>query len=115
MAQKMKEGRDHVTRYSRSVGAACRFAGGLSYRQIWGIVARVTATAAIIQYLGYEPWPVPSSLPDKLISERRRRGLSVKRAARQMGVDEGTWTRWERGDRIPNMVPHSGVGKFLTQ
>lgn len=70
---------------------------------------------AIIQYLGYEPWSAPVSLPEKLILERRRRGLSVKRAARQVGVDEGTWTRWERGERKPVVNTLPEINGFLNE
>ncbi len=70
---------------------------------------------AIIQYLGYEPWPTPSNLPEKLLSARRRRGLSVKRAARQVGVDEGTWTRWESGVRKPVVNTLSQINGFLNE
>jgi len=46
---------------------------------------------AIITFQGYEPWPDPQKLADMLPAERRRLGLSAKRAAQLLGVDEGTW------------------------
>jgi hypothetical protein len=36
---------------------------------------------AIIAFLGYEPWSEPKTVPEALLAERRRRGLSIKRAA----------------------------------
>lgn len=51
----------------------------------------------IITFLGHEPWPEAESLTQRLVAERRRRGLSAKRAAKLLGVDEGTWGRWEAG------------------
>lgn len=53
---------------------------------------------AIIAFLGYEPWPAPETLGEAMRAERRRRGLPLKRAAALVGVDEGTWMRWERGE-----------------
>jgi transcriptional regulator with XRE-family HTH domain len=59
----------------------------------------------IIGFLGYEPWPEARTLADMLLAERRRRGLSAKRAAKLLCVDEGTWGRWER-DRQPSCPGH---------
>jgi DNA-binding transcriptional regulator YiaG len=55
----------------------------------------------IIQFLGYDPNPEPIDLPQKLFSARRRRGLSIRDLANQLGVDPETLRRWERGNRIP--------------
>jgi DNA-binding transcriptional regulator YiaG len=52
---------------------------------------------AVIRFLGYDPLPEPIGLGEKLQAWRRRRGLSAKAAARRLGVDEGTLSRWERG------------------
>jgi transcriptional regulator with XRE-family HTH domain len=56
---------------------------------------------AIIAYLGEEPWPDPSGLGDRLLAERRRRGLSIKEAGDLLGVDEGTFGCWETDRRRP--------------
>ncbi len=55
----------------------------------------------IISYLGYKPWPAPATLQERLRAERRRRGLPIKRAVRELGVDKGTLANWERG-RTPS-------------
>lgn len=60
---------------------------------------------AVIQFLGREPWVEPPSLPERLQGERLRRGLTIEEAAEVVGVDEGTYGRWERGERKPQ--PHS--------
>jgi transcriptional regulator with XRE-family HTH domain len=52
---------------------------------------------SIIRYLGREPWSPPASIGERLRAERRRRGLSIASAAAMVGVDEGTFGRWERG------------------
>jgi len=51
----------------------------------------------IISFLGYEPWPAPTTFPEKLMAARLRRGWSIKRTAATLGVDEATFGRWERG------------------
>lgn len=51
----------------------------------------------IIRFLDAEPWDEPRTLGDHLRAERRRRGLSMARAAVLLEVDEGTWRRWECG------------------
>jgi DNA-binding transcriptional regulator YiaG len=53
----------------------------------------------ILSYLGYDPYALTeaATLADKLKAWRRVRGLSIKKAARSLGVDEGTWSQWEEG------------------
>ena len=68
---------------------------------------------AIIGFLGYEPWPEPQMLPEQLVAERRRRGLSAKAAAKLIGVDEGTYARWEEGRTRPLNRAACGVATFL--
>lgn len=68
---------------------------------------------AVIRYLGREPWPEPTTLPDQLKAERRKRGLSVKEAAAFLGVDECTWKWWERGRRPSHRRTLAKVRGFL--
>lgn len=67
----------------------------------------------IISFLGYEPWPAPRTLAKALLAERRRRGWSIRRAAESMQVDEGTFARWEAGERKPWGRWCSRVDAFL--
>jgi transcriptional regulator with XRE-family HTH domain len=68
---------------------------------------------SIIRFLGYEPWPEPATLTEALRAERRRRGLGVKSAAPLIGVDEGTWLRWERGEWKPSGRTLAKIDQFL--
>jgi len=69
---------------------------------------------AIISHLGYEPWPEPVTLAEKLRAERLRRGLSRKRAAEMIGVDEGTLWWWESGRWTPRQNAIKGkIDAFL--
>ena len=56
---------------------------------------------AIIRFLDGEPWPEPTTLPERLLAERRRRGFTLASAAEAVGVDEGTYRRWESGEQQP--------------
>jgi transcriptional regulator with XRE-family HTH domain len=70
---------------------------------------------AIIKFLGYEPWPVPETLPEKLKAERLRRGLGIKEAAKVIGVDECTLWWWESGRWKPRQAkPKAKITAFLT-
>jgi DNA-binding transcriptional regulator YiaG len=57
----------------------------------------------IIEFLGYDPMPEPkpSDLAQRIQWARRRRGLSLRELAKQLGVDPDTLRRWERGIIIP--------------
>ena len=73
----------------------------------------VGAYPAIIRFLGYEPWPKPQTLAEALLAERRRRGLSIKAAARSAGVDDGTWRKWERGEWKVTQVTRAALDQLL--
>lgn len=69
---------------------------------------------AIIAFLAYEPWAEPRTLPEQLIAARRRRGISGKAAAHLVGVDEGTYRRWEAGRTTPQDGHRPFILSFLT-
>jgi transcriptional regulator with XRE-family HTH domain len=56
----------------------------------------VGCIAPIIAFLGYDPFPEPRTLSEQLAALRRKRGWSIKQAAHHLGVDPGTWGRWEK-------------------
>ena len=55
---------------------------------------------SVIPFLGYDPFPEPASISERLFYERQRRGWSIRTAARHLGVDPCTWGDWERGGLI---------------
>jgi len=55
----------------------------------------------IIEFLGYDPFPAPQSLAERLLATRRSLGLSRQRMARRLSVDEATLARWEKGEARP--------------
>lgn len=60
----------------------------------------IESMPAVVQFLGYDPFPGPKTLPEQLLAKRRAMGWSINEAALQLGVDEGTWGDWERGEII---------------
>ncbi len=60
----------------------------------------------IIDFIGYDPFPAPETLGERLRAYRRRSlGLSRKEMARRLSVDEGTLERWELENAVP-LGPH---------
>jgi DNA-binding transcriptional regulator YiaG len=45
----------------------------------------------------------PTTLPRRIASQRRRLELTLKEASCAIGVDEGTFHRWKRGEWKPRM------------
>jgi transcriptional regulator with XRE-family HTH domain len=78
--------------------------------------ARTTPTTryypAILGFLGYDPFPAPTSLPERIAAKRRLLGLSIEKAARLIDVDEGTFRRWESGEWKPRLSQEL-VARFL--
>jgi transcriptional regulator with XRE-family HTH domain len=68
---------------------------------------------AIIPFLGYNPLPEATTLGERLVRHRTTLGMSQKEAAQEIGVDQGTLARWERGEREPAGVMLDRVTRFL--
>jgi transcriptional regulator with XRE-family HTH domain len=60
----------------------------------------VESIPAILGFLGYDPFPVPETVPERLFTFRRQRGWSIRQAAGHLRVDPTTWRDWERGELI---------------
>jgi transcriptional regulator with XRE-family HTH domain len=74
----------------------------------------IESIPAILQFLGYDPFPKSKSIPERLLAKRRAMGWSIKEAARQLGVDEGTWGAWERGRVILSRNHRILVARLLS-
>jgi transcriptional regulator with XRE-family HTH domain len=68
---------------------------------------------AIVRFLGYDPMPVTVSLSERLISARRKLGLTQRKMAERLGVDSGTLQGWEAGDHQPTKGSLETIGRFL--
>ena len=69
-------------------------------------VPALQAVPRIVCYLGYNPTPRPSTMAERLKRFRHLRGLTQGKLAQDLGVDQSTLARWERGEREPK-------GRFL--
>jgi DNA-binding XRE family transcriptional regulator len=78
------------------------------------MVAQYPAIISFLGYLGYESWIMPQTLGEKLLTARRRRGLSAKRAAKLLGVDEEKFASWEREKRKPLRESQLICDRFLS-
>jgi transcriptional regulator with XRE-family HTH domain len=68
---------------------------------------------AILALLGYNPFPEPKSISERLRAKRRAQGWSIREAARQLGVDPTTWGDWERGRTILFRAHRALVARLL--
>ena len=59
----------------------------------------------IIKFPGYVPYATSHSLPERIKAYRRTCGLSQKKLAETLSVDESTVGRWERGRCHPRREP----------
>lgn len=51
----------------------------------------------VIRFLGYDPNPIPRTLPERLRAARLALGLSQKALALRLGLDPSTVRAWEAG------------------
>jgi transcriptional regulator with XRE-family HTH domain len=55
----------------------------------------IKAIPAILAFLGYNPFPAPANLSERMLAVRRIKGWTMKEAAQALGVDPCTWQSWE--------------------
>ena len=67
---------------------------------------------AIFRFLGYDPFPKPQTLAERIARQRRKLGLTISQAAQKAGVDKGTFSRWESGEWQPRLSGDA-VRRFL--
>ena len=68
----------------------------------------------LLRFLGYDPRPEPQTFGERLRMRRQALGLSCKAAAKVIGIDEGTLSRWERGIWNPTGDRRAMVVRFLS-
>ena len=54
----------------------------------------------IIDWLGYDPFPEPTTAGEEIVALRRRRGISRKGFAKEMGIDESTLEKIEKSATV---------------
>ncbi|MHB8494516.1 MAG: helix-turn-helix transcriptional regulator [Casimicrobiaceae bacterium] len=73
----------------------------------------IRSLPAVFGFLGYDPYPPPTTLGERLLHVRRQHGWSTSEAARHLGVDRTTWQNWERGELILFHKHRIGVATLL--
>lgn len=73
----------------------------------------VTSYPAILRFIGYDPFPEPKTIGERMLAKRRAMGWTIREAANKLGVDEGTWGDWERGKAILYRRYREMVADFL--
>ena len=73
----------------------------------------VTSFPAILEFLGYDPFPMPKTVPEYLFTKRRQMGWSIKEAAVAVGVDPSTWGHWEKGRIILFRKHRAAIAELL--
>ncbi|MDR3500702.1 MAG: helix-turn-helix transcriptional regulator [Parvibaculum sp.] len=68
---------------------------------------------AIIRFLGHDPFPAPQTLGERIVRTREGQGISRKRLAAKLGVDEGALAGWEKGLREPQAKYRAKLRTFL--
>jgi transcriptional regulator with XRE-family HTH domain len=54
----------------------------------------------VIAWLGYDPFPIPKTEGEEVRQARLRRGQTAQEAADSVGVDQGTWLRFENDEGV---------------
>jgi len=73
----------------------------------------IESVPAIVRFLGYDPFPEPTTLAQLLLAKRREMGWSMKEAAEAVGVDPGTWGNWECVQAILYRQHRASVARLL--
>ena len=67
----------------------------------------------IIEFLGYDPYGEPERYGEMIAARRRQCGLSRKRLAKQLSMDEMTLARYEDGVAQPKAEQQVKLEEFL--
>lgn len=67
----------------------------------------------ILDFLGYDPYPEPITLGERIQARYRALGLSRKQASRTLGIDENTLKAYEDGACVPGKHNRTKLDWFL--
>lgn len=81
-----------------------------------GITPALRFIPSIIDFLGYDPTDGGAArcLGESLRSHRRRLGLSQKKLASLLGIDQSNLTAWETGKHRPTKTSRDLIKEFLS-
>jgi transcriptional regulator with XRE-family HTH domain len=55
----------------------------------------------ILDFLGYDPFPEPATLGERVVAKRRALGIARERLAWAFGIDENALRAWEEDEKHP--------------
>jgi transcriptional regulator with XRE-family HTH domain len=96
---------DHIRRRRLDLGLFQKQVAqqiGVSKATIWNWEChesspQIHVLPQVIKFLGYDPFPPPESLAEKLVKRRKAFGVTQKEMAKRLGIDPTTLARLERG------------------
>ena len=70
----------------------------------------------IVKFLGYDPLESNATTLGKTIKQyRMQKGLSLRKLARELGIDPGTLARWEKCESAPGAKLGERLNRILTE
>jgi len=73
----------------------------------------ISSIPAILEFLGYDPFPMAETIPERLLAKRREMGWTIKQAGAAVGADPSTWGDWERGGTILLREHRAAIAELL--
>jgi transcriptional regulator with XRE-family HTH domain len=73
----------------------------------------IVSIPAILQFLGFDSFPRPQTISERLFAFRQSHGLSIRGAAKELGVHFETWRDWEHGKTILRLKHRELVARLL--
>lgn len=98
--------RQAAARLGVTVATVSNWEGGRAYPAI-------DCIAAVLEFLGYDPFPEPKTISERLLAKRRSMGWSIRQAALELGVDPATWTDWEHGKIVRFRAHWAMIARLL--
>jgi transcriptional regulator with XRE-family HTH domain len=68
----------------------------------------------VVRFLGYDPFPEGITIGERIAHFRKSQGITQTALAAKVGVDPGTLSRWETGDREPKGAYLKALTRHLT-
>jgi transcriptional regulator with XRE-family HTH domain len=88
----------------------------IQYWETYRVSPSIRFIPLINEFLGYDPLANehPRSLAEQLRAHRRRLGVSHKRMAALLGIDQSSIAGWERGEHRPTKESLQVIDRFLS-
>jgi len=67
----------------------------------------------VMEFLGYDPMPAPQTLSERLTAKRRELGVTFEQAAKYLGWDPGSLSRYLNGTWALNPTRAEALERFL--